>query len=356
MRVTGSRLSRSSQELRPRLVLELTDETHRSGFGDAAPLAPFSLENVDDCARALAGVKERLDEIDDALPPLEAVRTAMSCFDPELDATPSARFALETALFDLQGQRAGLSVAACLGGRADIIRTRVPVNGLLLASPVETLADRAVALAARGYSVLKIKLRARDERGFLRELAALGEVRERLPPPFEIRLDPNAAWSLDEAHARLVALASVAPAFVEQPVPPTLLHRLEEHSVPWAADESLALPELVGPLLAAPGCAAFVLKPSILGGLERARALAKRAQARGIGIVVTHLFDGPYSMAAAAELAVSLPQRPLACGLDRHDALEAWSAGEGLVIPQLSEPGWIRSSGGPGLGVTGQSS
>lgn len=356
MRVTGSRLQRSSRQLRPRLVLELTDEAHRSGFGDASPLAPFSLENIDDCARILAGVEDRLAAIDEGRSPAEAIGAALASYGPDLDAAPAARFALETALFDLLGQRAGLSVAACLGGLPEITSARVPVNGLLLAAPEDTLADRAVALAARGYSVLKIKLRARDERGFQRELAALGEVRERLPLPFEIRLDPNAAWSLDEADSRLDALAAVAPAFVEQPVPPTLLHRLEEHAVPWAADESLAIPELIKPLLAASGCVAFVLKPAILGGLDRARSLALRAQERGIGVVVTHLFDGPYSMAAAAELAVSLPRPPLACGLDRHDALEAWSADAGgLVIPQLAEPGWIQSSGGPGLGVTGRS-
>ena len=349
MRVTGSRLSRSSPQLRPRLVLELTDEDHRSGFGDAAPLAPFSLESIEECERALAGIEARLAPIDDGLPPAVAIRTALASFGSELDATPTARLALETALFDLVGQRAGLSVAACLGGGTEIASARVAVNGLLLAQPEDTLADRAVAIAAGGYSVLKIKLRARDERGFLRELAALEEVRERLPLPFEIRLDPNAAWSLDEARARLDALAIVAPAFVEQPVSPTLLHRLEKHAVPWAADESLAVPELVTPLLAAPGCAAFVLKPAILGGLDR-------AQARGIGIVVTHLFDGPYSMAAAAELAASLPRPPLACGLDRHNALEVWSAeAGGLVIPQLAEPGWIQSSGGPGLGISAQS-
>ena len=355
MRITGSRLSRSSPELRPRLVLELSDEVHRSGFGDAAPLAPFSLESIEDCASALAGVEARLTSIDDSLPPAEAIRDALAGFGPELDAAPTARFALETALFDLLGQRLGLSVAACLGGEAASVGARVPVNGLLVAAPEETLADRAVALAARGYSVLKIKLRARDERGFLRELAALGEVRKRLPLPFEIRLDPNAAWSLDEASARLDQLAAVAPAFVEQPVAPTLLHRLEERAVPWAADESLAVPELVTPLLVAPGCVAFVLKPAILGGLDRARALALRAHARGVGVVVTHLFDGPYSMAAAAELVASLPQPMLACGLDRHNALEVWSAeAGGLVIPQLAEPGWVQSSGGPGLGVTVQ--
>jgi L-alanine-DL-glutamate epimerase-like enolase superfamily enzyme len=170
-------------------------------------------------------------------------------------------------------------------------------------------------------------------------------VRARLPLPFEIRLDPNAAWTLDEARRRLAALGPVAPSFVEQPVAAGDLHRLGEHAVPWAADESLADPELAERLLSARGCAAFVLKPPVLGGLLRARALALRAAERGIGVVVTHFFDGPHAMAAACELALSLPARPLACGLAPHDALG------GVTVPQLASPGLVRPSGGVGLGL-----
>ncbi len=353
MRVAPIHVAVSRRPPRPRLVLWIADEQGRSGGGDAAPLPPFSRESADDCAQALAGFERRLGAIDDDAPPAEAVSAALARFGAHLDPVPSARLALETALLDLLCQRRGLSISTALGGR--IPAPRVPVNGLLLASPESTLAERAATLVARGYTAIKIKLRARDDAGFLRELAALCEVRERLPQPFELRLDPNAAWSLDEARARLRALAVIAPSFVEQPVAAAELHRLGECAVPWAADESLVIPELVEPLLSSRGCAAFVLKPALLGGLDRARRLALRAGERGLDVVVTHLFDGPFSMAAAAELAVSLPRAPLACGLDRHEALEAWIADSGgLTIPQLADAGSIQSSGGPGLLVAGR--
>ena len=123
-----------------------------------------------------------------------------------------------------------------------------------------------------GVAAIKIKLRAEDDRGFAAELAALSAVRAILPPPFEIRLDPNAAWSLSLARSRLAALAGVAPRFVEQPVAPAELPLLYVDDVDgptpvaWAADESLAHPALVEPLLDAPGCAAFILKPAVIGG------------------------------------------------------------------------------------------
>jgi L-alanine-DL-glutamate epimerase-like enolase superfamily enzyme len=204
---------------------------------------------------------------------------------------PSARFTLETALLDLVGQQRGLPVASCLGGGPDL--PEVPINALLLPDPLDTLAARAEALAARGFSAVNIKLRARDDDGFARELAALRAVRERLPLPFEIRLDPNAAWPLDVARRRLDALAPVAPRYVQHPVAADVLPRLGVCAVPWAADESLASPELVEPLLSSRGCASFVLKQAILGGALRARALALRAAERGVPSVVTHTWMAP---------------------------------------------------------------
>ncbi|APR78391.1 O-succinylbenzoate synthase [Minicystis rosea] len=281
---------------------------------------------------------------------VEAVTHALRPFGRALEAVPSARFALETALFDLLGQRSGRSVAACLGGTGAY--DRVPVNALLVAPPVETLAERAAALAAEGYSALKIKLKAADEEGFARELDALLEVRARLPLPYEIRLDPNAAWPEEDARRRLLALAPIAPSFVEQPVAADALHRLGACAVPWAADESLVDPQMVDRLASSRGCAAFVIKPAVLGGLVRARALAVRAQEAGIDVVVTHFFDGPFALAAAAELALSLPRAPLACGLAAHGDLAVFSASfGGVAIPQLAERFAVRSSGGPGLGV-----
>ena len=349
MRLVASRIQRTSRP-RPSVFLQLFDDAGHIGSGEAAPLPPFSREDAEACARVLDRVHERAGAIDEGAVLVEAVTEALRPCGLALDAAPAARFALETALFDLLGQRLGVSVATCLGGTGAY--DRVPVNALLVSPPVETLAERAAALAAEGFSALKIKLRAVDEAGFAREVSALRDVRARLPLPYEIRLDPNAAWSIEDARRRLEALAPVAPRFVEQPVAADRLHRLGEGAVPWAADESLVDPEMVDRLLSARGCAAFVIKPAVLGGLVRARALAVRAAERGIDVVVTHFFDGPFALAAAAELALSLPRPPLACGLSAHGDLAAFAASFGGVsVPQLAERVAVRSSGGPGLGV-----
>lgn len=352
MRIVAQRLRHITRpSARPALWLTLTDEQGREGLGEAAPLAPFSRDTLEDDERALDGVAARLGLIDEHAPPEEAIGGALAPLALDLARAPAARFALEAALLDLLGRRAGISIAELLGGARPY--HEVAVSGLLTASPdPEGLPERARALAAAGAPVIKIKLRGRTDDDFTRELCALEATRALLPLPFELRLDPNASFPLASAKARLEALAAIAPRFVEQPVAAESLHLLGPVAVPWAADESLAdldrEPERIARLLAAPGCAAVILKPPVLGGLLPARALAARAQARGVEVVVTHFFDGPIGMAAAAELALSLPRAPLACGLDLHEGLRAFPP---TAIPQLARRFRLTPSGRAGLGV-----
>ncbi|AUX31729.1 O-succinylbenzoate synthase [Sorangium cellulosum] len=351
MRVAAASLApRALEGARRGLVLSLTDDEGRVGLGEATPLPGFSPDTADDDERALAELPGALGAI--GLPggdaatstAAPAILRALEPLSSRLRGVPAARFALETALLDLVGQRLGLPASACLGGHR---RAEVQVNGLLATSAaLPEMLGSARALVARGVRAIKVKLRSRGDEGFARDLEALRALR-REHPSIELRLDANAAWSLEDAPRRLALLAPLEPRFVEQPVAPELLHRLGAQAVPWAADESLAAPGMPERLLEAEGCAAFILKPAMLG-LLRAHDLGRRAQERGLGAVVTHLFDGPVALAAACELALALPRPPLACGLDAHAGLAAWPA---IRIPQLREGGRVAASDRPGLGV-----
>lgn len=330
------------------VLLELTDDEGRVGQGEATPYPGFSLDDAASCERALDRARSRLGVIDDEGPAEDVVASAVAAaLDPDRGGpTPAARFALETALLDLIAQRRGASIASIL--RADRPAFQVALNGLLVASPdAGALVERAHELITRGLSTLKIKLRSPDASAFARDLEALTILRREIPPSIEIRLDANGAFTLDEAPRRLAALAELSPSFVEQPVPAADLPRLGRCAVPWAADESLLIDDHAARLLDADGCSAFILKPSALG-LLRARQLALRAFERGLGVVVTHFFDGPVAFAAARELALGLPRSPLACGLDLHAEIAAWS---GALDRFIGASSVILPSVSPGLGL-----
>lgn len=290
-------------------LLTLEDADGAWGQGECSPLPGYSAEDPAEVEAALAR------------PPA----------DPA-SAPPSARCAWTMATLDLEARRRGLSVAALL---CPAPRARVPLSALLLGEPGPALVEEAAARVAEGYRTLKWKAgragRWPEERGAIAALRAAF-------PEIALRLDINRAWSRAEAAERLDNLASLEIALVEEPCPAPF----PPSPVPLAADESLqsgAPLDALGPL------SALVLKPMALGP-ERCRALAAEAEARGLGVLVTHLFDGPLALRFALELARALPGRLLPCGLAPHPGLAAWGF---AAVPGI-EAGF-GAAAGPGLGL-----
>jgi o-succinylbenzoate synthase len=326
-------------------ILRLVDERGTIGLGELSPLPGYSLDDAQSSRRALMRVAGRLGEAPVG-EPLAMVGMFLAPVERELAGAPSARFALETALFDLVGMRLGCSVAECLGGAAG---KRIATSALLGAGGDDGDAwpEQMRALVAAGYRTVKVKL-GRSSMTASAERDAVLRLREGFPD-VALRLDANGTFAEEEARARLHGLEGARLEFVEEPVHGLSLARLGACDVPWAADESLAIADVAEALLSedgGKGCAAFVLKPALLGGLLATRRMALRAQARGIDVVVTHMFDGPIAHAAACELALSLTTPPLACGL------APWTApGQHRPLSHVQAPGWIQPSGAPGLGL-----
>lgn len=322
-------------------LLTLTDDRGAWGQGEASPLPGYSREAFDDVRASLADVHLRL--ADDALDaPLQALAA------PWVRALPgSARFAVETALCDLVARRRGVPLHVLLAGRSASVF--VPVNAYVGAALDAGLLDATTDALVRGVTTVKVKLTGADD-DFAREVEALVALRRALPGAWRLRLDLNGAWSLAAATPeRFAALARCNPEFVEQPVTVGQLRSLGWRPIPWAIDESLENARDLAFALKrrqAGGCCAAVIKPAV-HGLLGALDLGRRAHAVGLGVVVTHLFDGPVALAAACELALSLPA-PWACGLDRHGGLAAWPA---LAVAQREDPRFITPARGPGLGL-----
>lgn len=308
------------------LLLRLWDEEGRQGQGEASPLPGYSPDTALSCRQALLAMPWKTIVID-PLAPLEAeLRGPLAAVPP-----PAARFAVETALVDLVGQTLRRPVSS-LWNRD---RSGDVALSLLLdaQTPAEIVAQgrRALALGVRTF---KVKI---GERGaFARELALLRALRDALGGAFSLRLDANGRLDVNEAPACLEALDRLAPEFLEEPVPPPFLDTLSGSPVPLALDESLQRGDhdwLAG-LIERRIAKVLVLKPMALGGAVACLELARLAEAAHLGVVVTHLFDGPIALAAAAELALGLPAPPLACGLYRHPGLKTWPD---VAIPTVKD-------------------
>jgi o-succinylbenzoate synthase len=315
--------------------LSLFDESDRVGLGEASPLPGWSPDTFEAARDALLAFDVgRLGAFDlDRGIEEELARWSSTISS----AIPSARFALETALLDLAGQAAKRPIHALLSPRQ---ATALPIAALLESNDEK----EAEAAIARGIRTLKKKM---DGQRLDHDLDALITLRARLPKATSLRLDFNQSIA---DPASLFRLDRSMPELVEEPLPFDRLLRLERAPVPIALDESLAFdadePRLTD-LAERRMIAAIVLKPTMLGGFVRCLALARLAHRLGLGVVVTHLFDGPISYIAAIELAHAIGETRFAHGLSQHVGLDAWPA---ACLPAI-ERGEIlpRSSAGLGL-------
>jgi L-alanine-DL-glutamate epimerase-like enolase superfamily enzyme len=219
---------------------------------------------------------------------------------------------------------------------------RRPLAQLLGPASSATLIDDAERAVQEGYRHLKLKIGAPGR--LLAEVGAISALRERLGPSISLRLDANGALSSAELAAAWVTLRELNIELFEEPgtAPEYLLAEL-----PLALDESLqGLSEQeVEALLLRSRARTIVVKPMALGGLAHCLRLATLAQGLGVGVVVSHCFDGPFAFRAAAALALALPAG-LAHGLAPHAGLDAWSP---RALPVRS--GTLELWQEPGLGA-----
>ena len=286
-----------------------------AGEGEAAPLEGYDgvpLAAVLAALDAYAAVLADAGPEDDAAALLDACRAERPL--------PQALAAVDLALWDRAGRRAGRPVAALLGGDAS---QPVAVNALVGAEDRAGAARAAAAAVAEGFTCLKVKVGIGDDAG---RLAAM---RATVGPEVAIRADANGAWgSPREALANLRALAPVGLELCEEPV-----HGLEalrevraESPVPVAADESA---EELSARAAGPGGAggprgagwdavdAVCLKISRCGGIGGVLRDAEAARAAGVAVYLASTFDGPAGIAAGLHAAAALRATGelLPCGL-----------------------------------------
>jgi o-succinylbenzoate synthase len=324
------------------------------GLGEASPLPGLSRDTLAESEDALAtldiaGLEHALDIADTG----EALKAATALLPRSL---PSARMALETAVLDWRGRRQGLAAPLLLG--ADRNATR-PLAWLVGVQDEHSL-EMMRRVARTGYRNFKVKLGCGPDSEA--EIAAVRRLRKALGAGPRLRLDANRGWAEAAAASACRQLEALDVEFLEEPsatwtLPPAFASssasggpssRRLETRVPLALDESLTGVELVelDALVQRSGARVLVLKPMVLGGLIHCLDLGKRAAALGIDAVVSHSFDGPVALAAAAALALALPTR-LAQGLAPHAGLGAWRP-----VPLPIEQATLRSWKTPGIGFS----
>ncbi len=282
------------------ILLALTGEDGVTGYGEAAPLEPYDgvpLERVLAALERCAAVLARSGDMPGAQL-IDACRAETQ--------QPAALAALDMALWDRAGRRAGRPVAELL---TDQPTRSVPVNATLTAADRAGAAEQAASAVAAGYRCLKLKVGIGDDAG------RVAAARAAAGPSVALRLDANGAWDVAEAVRWIEALAPAGIELVEEPT-----HGIEQtRSVRDQVPVRVSIDETAGQpgALAAGAADAVCLKISRCGGISGLLAAAALVRATGSEVYVASTLEGPIGIAAGLHAAAALASRqPLApCGL-----------------------------------------
>jgi O-succinylbenzoate synthase len=289
------------------LLLKLSGDDGSEGWGETAPLPGFSVESQGEAAsqvRWLAGSMMGREVKEDWVDPYGE-------FGRELDRVAlSVRFGFELAVWNLYAASSGRTLPEVV---TPFPRAVVPVNGLLAGSPADVLVE-ARRMRDEGYRSIKLKVGTSP---VAEEVALVRELGEELGEGISLRLDANRAWGYEEAAEFVRGTAGVRFEYVEEPLadPARLPDLVREFGVPVALDESLVGME-VEELEAF--AVAFVLKPTLLGGISRTLRMAGRALRLGVTPVISSAYESGVGTAALVALAAGIGDHPVPAGLDPY--------------------------------------
>ncbi|HET9919427.1 MAG TPA: dipeptide epimerase [Ktedonobacteraceae bacterium] len=277
------RISRGVQEVSPNVVVRL-QHGDVTGYGEASPTEYYgeSPASIMACMDMFAGALG-----DDPF----ALDDILNTLDNIIGLNPSAKAAVDMALYDVVGKMLGVPLYKLWG--LNPARTATTSFTIGLDTP-ENMAKKA--LAARDYPILKIKVGTKNDLDIIKAIREVSDA--------TIRVDANTGWTPKEAIKMINALAPYNIEFVEQPVPAHDLDGLrlirENVPVPIIADESCVtvddIPRVVG-------CVDGInIKLMKCGGLRNALKMIHIARAHNLSIMIGCMIESSIAITAAAHL------------------------------------------------------
>ena len=312
------------------VLVQVTAPDGTVGYGEAAPMESYDGVSLAMVQRALEGYVAVLAGADD----MNGAQIVDAC--RRVADLPQALAAIDMALWDRAGRRAGRPIAALL---TDMPAELVQVNATLTALDRAGVAEQAAAAAREGYGAIKLKVGVGDDAG------RVAAARAAAGPQIALRLDANGAWSVEQAVRAIEALSPAGLELVEEPTHGLQAVRevRERVAVRVAIDETAAEHGALGAGVADAVC----LKISRCGGIGGLVAAAALVRASGAEVYLASTLDGPLGVAAAVHAAAALASR----GPMPHCGLATLSLFAGLDDQLPVREGAIALPMGAGLGV-----
>ena len=252
-----------------------------------------------------------------------------------------AKAGLEMALWDLFGQRDGVSVQKLLGGEADRVKVGVSVG---IQSTPERLLEVVAGYLAQGYARVKLKIKPGRDVG---DTAAV----RRAYPELLLQVDGNSVYRLADAE-HLQELDDFGLLLIEQPLAHDDIFdhaRLQAQlRTAICLDESITSVEHARWALEMGACRIINIKPGRVGGMYEGRLIHDFCRQRGVPVWMGGMLETGIGRAANVALA-SLPGFTLPGDISASSRYYA----EDVIDPpfELQADSTLAVPTGPGLGV-----
>ncbi len=277
------RISRGVQYTSPNAIVQVNHDEF-TGYGEASPAEYYgeSVETVLACIALFAGNLGN----DPFL-----IEDIMHNLDYIIGLNPSAKAAVDMALYDIMGKMLGVPLYKLLGlNPAHSAYTSFTIG---LDTPIN-MAKKA--LVARDYPILKIKVGTKYDLDIIKAIRDVTDA--------TIRVDANTGWTPKEAIKNISAFAPYNIEFVEQPVPAHDLAGLklirDNVPLPIIADESCITVEDI-PRVAE--CVDGInIKLMKCSGIAHALKMIHVARAHNLRIMIGCMIESSLAITAAAHL------------------------------------------------------
>ena len=275
--------------------------TGKMGIGEAAPL---SLLSIDDVPNYQSVLENKLDEF----------CNVNSLEKLNLEAYPSIRFGIETALLNLAAEDDRMFQTTFTQGKRSM-----PINGLVWMNDAETMYQEAIQKINAGFNVIKIKVGALD---FDEECRLLEKIRQDYSAfKVTLRVDANGSFDSHDALEKIKEFSRFEIHSIEQPIAANQWDWMQkickESPIDIALDE-----ELLGVQAKEKGDALLryiqpqylILKPNLIGGLSVADTWINLANKHHLQWWATSALESNVGLNAIAQW-VSTYNNPLHQGL-----------------------------------------
>lgn len=290
------------------LILHLKSDEGAEGFGEIAPLPEFSKETLSEACDQAQLLKANL--CGQIIP--EKIKKLNGQFDLWLNNStlkPSVRFGLESAVLNLLASAKNIPLHKLI---AKTVHPQVRITGLL-SSPKEQLATQAKELIDRGFTELKLKVGEDIDEA----IAKVQEINDIICGKALLHLDANQTWNFDAAVAFGKTIGCDSVNYIEEPFEDIqkIPEFFDETLIPVALDESLQHLTF-DDIKSISGIDILVLKPTLLGGIEKTWQMINQAENFALDTVISSSFESSLGILILSNLAGTLPHSSIAAGLD----------------------------------------